>query len=82
MTEQEHAVLQPFLRCPALGERALIDGSGSERAARILAQLRERYGGLFAPYITCPRNRGEGGFKVKIVGTDGAKNAAAHPLRT
>ena len=84
LTLPEHSVLQPFLNYPAMDEKTLIDKSGYNRAARILRGLLEKYGGMFAPFIDCPGQRGEGGFKVRII--DGRQEAkektAAHPERT
>jgi hypothetical protein len=66
LTTPEHCTLQPFLTCPAMAEKTLIDRSGYASAARILRAIRNRYDGIFAPYIVCPSTRSSGGYKVLI----------------
>jgi hypothetical protein len=79
LAAQKADVLMAFLKLNPMDEPQLIDQSGYPKAARILAGLRDQFGGMFAPYIVCPGGRGQGGYKVEIRDESGA---GALPRRT
>src|SRR5262249_8839191 len=73
--DREDAVLQGFLRSPAMSKPKLASVIGYE-AETVIAILRAlkgtprrpaKYSGVFAAAITLPGGRGKGGYRVKIV---------------
>jgi hypothetical protein len=68
VTGGEHAVLQAFLDCPAMSEADLVRKANDATAGRLLGALCTpgKYGGIFAPAITLPGRKGQGGYRVRI----------------
>jgi hypothetical protein len=68
LTDNEDSILQAFLeQGPGTMDQPTLDNrSGITDAAKILRKLQKRYGGIFAPAITCPGRKGRGGYHVRI----------------
>lgn len=66
VTRAEDNVLQTFLDAPAQDTADLIAATKSDRAPRVLRELRSKYDGIFAPAITLPRSKGAGGYVVRV----------------
>ncbi|HKI30285.1 MAG TPA: hypothetical protein VKA46_00235 [Gemmataceae bacterium] len=65
-TASENDVLGAFLRHSAMTLEELKDVSGRTHAHKVLARLRQKAGGAFAPAIHLPGRRGNGGYAVMI----------------
>jgi hypothetical protein len=66
VSDVEDTVLQAFADESPMDASRLIDKAGFDRAPRVLKSLREKYSGIFAPAITCPGRKGQGGYHVAI----------------
>jgi hypothetical protein len=66
VTKAEDDTLQAFIDSESLDDKNLKQITKSNRAPRTLRGLRERYSGMFAPAITLPGKRGNGGYVVRI----------------
>lgn len=66
LTENEDSVLQAFLEKPTMDKQELIDTAGFDSAPRVLQRLCKKHNSMFAPAITLPGTRGNGGYHVEI----------------
>jgi hypothetical protein len=68
VTCPEDAVLQPFLKPPAIDDPALRGlANAVSEPGKILRGLRRKYNGMFAPAIDLPGGKGKGGYHVRII---------------
>jgi hypothetical protein len=66
VTDTEENVLQALAKYPAMDEPALRKRTNMENAAKILRDLRKKYGGLFADAIKVPGGKGRGGYSAVV----------------
>jgi hypothetical protein len=66
VTPNEDAVLQAFLDMPAMTDPTLKAKAKHDDPGRVLRRLRTRYDGIFAPAITTPGRKSNGGYHVRI----------------
>jgi hypothetical protein len=62
----EDFVLLAFLEQASMDGPMLINRAGFDNAPRVLRNICKKYDGRFAPAITLPRKKGEGGYHVAI----------------
>lgn len=71
VTEEEHKVLQAFVLNQTSMTRSELEAAANiTNAPRVLTQLEERYGGIFAPAIRRPGRKGKGGYYVRVIRCD------------
>jgi hypothetical protein len=68
VTPPHDAVLKAFIKRPTMDEPTLRNlANGLDEPAKALRDLRKKYGGQFAPAITLPGRKSQGGYHVRIV---------------
>jgi hypothetical protein len=67
LTANESNVLEAFLKHAAMDLSRMQEESGVPRCRDVLRKLRTKYKGVFAPAITMPGAKGQGGYRVRIV---------------
>jgi hypothetical protein len=66
VTPTEDAVLQAFLDTPTMTDPTLKAKTKQADPGKVLRRLRTKYDGIFAPAITTPGGKSQGGYHVQI----------------